>query len=214
MHEVALTAWPSKKNIIKVLHRKEFNSCGEHSTASNTYSGVHLRRMGELPRMDFDTMSSILGAAAAGQSNGTRFQKDVEEKGHPFSYAEVKTLALWQRFLEHHHVTHVIDFTPGSGALATAASGAAHYEGIAATETHAGWLDSIVDRCVSYQVGKREDCNGKKFLEKVGADDEQLLAAIEQYMSGFAMDARRYLEPIDGDHAHEETDDDDDADGA
>ena len=84
--------------------------------------------MGELPRMDFEAKSSILGATAAGQSNGARFQKDVEEKGHPLSFAEVKPMALWQRILEHHNVTHVIDFTPGSGALATAASGAAHYE--------------------------------------------------------------------------------------
>ena len=213
MHEVALTAWPSKKNVVKVLHRKEFNSCGEQSTVANTYSGVPLRRMCELPRMDFDEKASILGNNAAGQSNGTRFQKDVEEKGHPFSFAEVKTHNLWQRCLEHHGVTHVIDFAPGSGALATAASGAAYYEGIAATDWHAKWLDRIVDRCVSYQVGKKDDANGKKFLEKVGADDEQL-AAIEQYMSGFALDARRYLEPMDAEDAHEESEDDDDADGA
>ena len=76
----------------------------------------------------------ILGAAASGASEMKRLQADIDEKGHPFSWAETKPMPLWQRVCEHHKVTHIVDFTPGSAALAIAASGAMQYEGIAVNE--------------------------------------------------------------------------------
>ena len=77
----------------------------------------------------------------------------------------MKPLNLWQRICEHHHVTHIVDFTPGSGALAIAAAGAMEYEGLAANEVHRERLDSTLDRCVLYVSGK-----DKKFTENLGGD--------------------------------------------
>eukprot|EP00959_Pyramimonas_sp_CCMP1952_P235736 4926292-Pyramimonas_sp.AAC.1 len=109
---------------MKVVDRAEFNSCGESSSAATTYTGVPMRQYCELPRMTYETKASILGNAAAGAVKGKRAQKDIESKGHPFSHLEVKPLHLWQRLCEHHHITHIVDFSAGSAALAIAAAGA------------------------------------------------------------------------------------------
>ena len=134
---VCATMRRNEKRYSHVIQRAEFNSCGESSTSSTTYTGVPARRFSELPRMGADSKASILGAAASGAVKGTRAQRDIDEKGHPFSFAEVKPLNLRRRIGEHHNITHVVDFTPGSAALATTAAGAFEYEGVAATNEHA-----------------------------------------------------------------------------
>ena len=67
--EVFISVMPTK-GATKVVQRAEFNSCGESSTSSTTYTGVPGRRFSELPRMDADTKSSILGVAASGAVKG------------------------------------------------------------------------------------------------------------------------------------------------
>ena len=119
------------------------------------------------------TKESILGVAASGAPPKSRVRRDIEKKGHPFSHCEVKPLALWQRILEHHQVTHIVDFSAGSGALAIAASGAMEYEGIAANDVHRDWLDATLDRCVMYLAGQDKGLAKKlggdaEFMEKVG----------------------------------------------
>ena len=188
--EVVLCALPSNyRNVAKIVQRAEFNSCGELSTASTTYTGVPVRRFCELPRMSTETKAAILGAAASGAIKGKRVQKDVDTKGHPFSHCEVKPLTLWQRICEHHHVTHIVDFTPGSAALAIAASGAMDYDGIAANQVHLEWLDMTVDRCIMYMAGQ-----DKKLVTKFGGDDA-LMEKVSKYFAGTMMEARRLLEP-------------------
>ena len=76
------------------------------------------------------------------------------EKGHPYSHCEVKPLTLWQRICEHHGVTHIVDFSPGSAGLAIAAAGAMEYEGVATNEVHCNWLDSTLDLVVKYLASK------------------------------------------------------------
>ena len=178
----------TKRSNQKVLSRAEFNSCGESSTGSTTYTGVPMRRYSELPRMDWDTKSAILGAAASGAVSGKRMQKSLEAHGHPFSHAEVKPLNLWQRICEHHQVTHVMDFSPGSGALAIAASGAFEYEGVAGNEAHRNWLDSTLERCTMYLAGR-----GEKFARGLCGDDEFAQKA-QRYFGGTMLEVRRMLE--------------------
>jgi len=175
--EVAICAL-QKRGTQKVLHRADFNKCGESSTSSTTYTGVPMRRYSELPRMSCDTKSSILGVAASGAVQGKRLQKDMEEKGHPFSHCETKPLMLWQRICEHHSITHIVDFTAGSAALAIAASGAMQYEGVAANSIHCDWLDSTVDRCALYLAAQ-----DKEFAKGLGGDDD-FAEKIEKYFGG------------------------------
>ncbi|CAK0819347.1 unnamed protein product [Prorocentrum cordatum] len=187
--EVAICSIP-KRGAMKVVDRAEFNSCGESSSAATTYTGVPMRQYCELPRMTYETKASILGNAAAGAVKGKRAQKDIESKGHPFSHLEVKPLHLWQRLCEHHHITHIVDFSAGSAALAIAAAGAMEYEGVAANEVHREWLDSTMDRCAMYLAGR-----DKNFAKMLGGD-EAFVEKVEKYFAGTMMEARRMLEPV------------------
>jgi hypothetical protein len=175
---------------MKVVQRAEFNLCGETTSSYTTYTGVPMRQYRELPRMTHDTKASILGNAAAGPVRGRRAQKDIEANGHPFSHLEVKPLSFWQRICEHHHITHIVDFTAGSGALAIAASGAMEYEGVAVNEVHREWLDATLDRCALYMAG-----HDKNFAQKLGGDDG-FAEKVEKYFAGTMMEVRRLLEPI------------------
>ena len=157
--------------------------------------------------MDAETKASILGIQATGVARGKRAQKYIDERGHPFSHCEVKPLNLWQRICEHHQVTHIVDFSAGSGALAIAAAGAMEYEGVAANELHRGWLDSTLDRCVMYMAGQQ-----KEIAKKLGGDDE-FMEKVEKYFAGTMMEARRLLEPVqvDAEQDGEDVEDDEES---
>ena len=165
--------------------------------------------------MSYDTKASIHGAASCAPLRRKRLQKDIDDKGHPFSYHEVKPISFWLNIMEHHKVTHIVDFTPGSGALAIAASGAMEYEGIAANDAHRDWLDTIADRGVMYKAG-----HDKGYAEKLGGNEEFVEKA-SKYFSGTMTEARRLLEPIPndddeegGDDKEEEEEADDDEDSS
>ena len=124
------------------------------TTTYTTYTAVAMHRMCELPRMGTGTKSSILGVPATGLVKKKGVQKGNDERGYPFALSEVKPLNLVQCILEHHHVTHVVEFAAGSAAMAIAAAVVMNYEGIAANDEHCNWLDSIMDKCVMYMAGK------------------------------------------------------------
>ena len=204
MRGLADFSLPLKGKTRKVVHRSEFNSCGENSSAATTYTGITMRTFSELPRMNYDTKARILGAACCATLHGSRrLQRDIDEKGHPFSIQEVKPISFWQKIMEHHDVTHIVDFTPGSGALAVAASGAMEYAGIAVNEDHRDWLDSIVDKCVMYKAG-----HDKEYAQKLGGDDV-FVAKASKYFNGTMMEARRLLERVPAEDEAEVSSDED-----
>ena len=157
--------------------------------------------------MESDTKAGCVGVAASGAVPNARVQKDIDANGHPYSHAEVKPLALWQRICEHNGVTHIIDFAAGSGALAIAIAGSVEYEGIAANEAHRMWLDSTLDRCIMYLAGKE-----KEFAKRLGGDDA-FIAKVEKYFGGTMVDARRLLEPSERKGASDDDGEDDDEEG-
>ena len=65
--------------IAKLVQRSEFNACGEGATSATTYTGVPMRRLNELPRMEADCKAGILGAAAAGAVVGKGICQNIEE---------------------------------------------------------------------------------------------------------------------------------------
>ena len=150
--------------------------------------------------MTHEVKAGILGEPSCNgfDVNQKRLLKDMEGKGHPFSYNEVKPITFWQTIMEHNNVTHIVDFTPGSGALAVAASGAMEYEGIAGNDAHRDWLDSIVDRCVMYKAGHEEG-----YAQQLGGD-EGFVEKASKYFGGTMLEARRLLEPVAEDGEKEE----------
>ena len=72
---------------------------------------------------------------------------DVEARGHPFSWTEQKPLAWYEVFLLEVKAALVVDFSPGSGAMARAClNQGIHYVGICRTEKHCSWLTNILNK--------------------------------------------------------------------
>lgn len=173
--------------------RSAFQACGESTTAATSYTGIKMRTLAELPRMDEPTKSGVLGVRACGPVVGgrlSRLQAEIDEKGQPFSYAEVKPVSFWTEFLEPLGVTHIVDFSAGSGALGVAAAGAIRYEGVAANDAHRNWLDVTVDRCVMYKAGHTDG-----FAAELSDNDEEFIEKAKKYFSGAMTEARRLMMP-------------------
>ena len=63
------------------------------------------------------------------------------------------------------------------------------YEGVAANEAHCSWLDSTFDLVLQYLAGQDKD-----LATKLGGSDNNFVDKVGQYLSGTALEARRYLE--------------------
>eukprot|EP00959_Pyramimonas_sp_CCMP1952_P434214 9092655-Pyramimonas_sp.AAC.1 len=90
----------------------------------------------------------------------------------------------------HHGVTRIVDFTPGSGALAAAAAGAMGCEGVACNDNHRDWLDPVVDRRVMHKAGHEEG-----HAHQLGGDADFVEKA-SKYFSRTTMEAKRLLTPL------------------
>ena len=142
--------------------------------------------------MNYDTKASVLGAAASGAVPRAMAQKHIEVHGHPFAWHETKPVALFVNLLEHIGATHIVDFTPGSGALAIASlSLGLQYEGLSASGEHNEWLDMILDRVTVYLCAKSpEQC------VTMGAE-ESVCENVKLYFAGTIMEAKRLMEPTE-----------------
>ena len=74
--EIGYVSLPIKRERIKVQSRAEFNTCGEQLTSATTYTGVDMRLLDELPRMDFDKKREHFGCCSFWRS-----QKPCGAKG-------------------------------------------------------------------------------------------------------------------------------------
>ena len=205
--EVVLVSRPGNKGKEKVQHREDFNTCGENSTTSTTYTAIPMRRFRQLPRMEEGTKMSILGGTATGVVHGKRLQRDIVENGHPYSWAETKPVSLLNILSKHLQLTHIVDFTPGSAALAVAVAGEMQYEGIASVEEHQQWLDNTMDRCFLYQVAKHPE-----LATELGGDTD-LQEKVARFFNAQTMrEASRYIEPPAADETLDYSDSSDDND--
>ena len=112
----------------------------------------------------------------------------------------MKPAALFERIFQHIGATHVVDFTPGSGACAVAATGAGvRYDGIAANQDHASWLDGILDRIVFHLCSESKQARDSLEFEDEASEN------VKKYFGGLVMEGKRYLEPgeEEGDAASE-----------
>ena len=127
----------------QVKERKDFNDNGEVDSHDASYSGIIPRSRQSLPLMTAHERDQIVGASpspAAGLFN-------VAERGHPFSWKEKKPISWFDRLLDDISAGLVIDFTPGSGALARAClEKGIQYVGITRKSVHASWLINVLNR--------------------------------------------------------------------
>ena len=98
-------------------------------------------------------------------------------------------MAVFERFFQHLGATHVVDFTPGSGACAVAAVGAGiRYDGIAANQDHASWLDNIVDRIVFHLCSESKQARENLEFENEASEN------VKKYFGGLMMEGKRHME--------------------
>ena len=72
---------------------------------------------------------------------------DVAARGHPFSWTERKPLSWYEVFLPEVRAALVVDYSPGSGAMARACLNLGiQYVGICRTEQHSTWLNNILNK--------------------------------------------------------------------
>jgi hypothetical protein len=126
-----------------VQKRKGFNVVGEQDSHDSTYTGIPSRARSSLPLMTAEERILMVGAAP------TPPQRlfDVSVKGHPLSWSEKKPINWYTEFLSDVAAGIVIDFTPGSGAMARACLDAGiQYFGICRTPQHMSWLVNVLNR--------------------------------------------------------------------
>ena len=82
---------------------------------------------------------------------------DVAARGHPFSWTERKPLSWYEIFLSEVCAALVVDYSPGSGALARAClNQGIQYVGICRTDRHCSWLTNILNKAAVKCISRNE----------------------------------------------------------
>ena len=136
----------------RVQKREKYTIGTEGSNAGNVFHGVPVRTMASLPTMTgADRQAMTLKSACPSPAAGIF---DVAARGHPFSWTERKPLGWYEVFLAELRAALVVDFSPGSGAMARAClNRGIQYVGISRSEQHCSWLTNILNKaaveCIS-----------------------------------------------------------------
>ena len=183
--------FPDARSRLSCKERGEFNACGETTTHDSTFTGVQHRHFRDLP-----TVAGIDKAAMTGR-DVQAYDAKIEPlimQGEPLYWTETKSVGFWCAVLHALDIAYVFDLTAGSAGMALACARAGvGYDGCAANEKHAAWLDNVIDHGILAAVTD----------PKSACHDKELKAKIESYFATAVEQARRYC----GDYAVGEGDD-------
>ena len=211
--ETVVGSLPVSRVRMRTRSRATFSACGESSTHTMSYSGVHWRTLPSLPRMAIDVKETVTGITAP-VSDELVF-KETKTRGHPLFWRETLDVEWHIAFFRDTHATHVLDVSPGSGAAACAAAVLnISYEGIAMSAKHAAWLDNIMDKAAFAAIQHRvieKDAKGKV----VNSDAKLLQDNVVAFFKDLIEEGRKYVEreyqpAADDDDLIDDDDDDDD----
>ena len=158
LHEVAYVKLPCLRQRITVEERKDkFVPTGADTTNCSTFANVPLPSVVDLPRISATEKASVF---PLGSSEENPPRAACPEKwdfgGVPMFWRESKPLEFWIALLKMFNARAVVDFTPGSGALATAAmSQGAKYTGLVEDAKHLAWLQNVVDTASLRYIAKK-----------------------------------------------------------
>ena len=80
---------------------------------------------------------------------------DVEARGHPFSWTERKPLGWYAVFLAELCAGLVVDYSPGSGAMARACLNAGiQYVGVCRPDEHCSWFTYILNEAAVESISR------------------------------------------------------------
>ena len=147
LHEIAYVIMPCRKQRVTVAERKDkFLPRGADSTHCPTFANVPLPSVTCLPRISPQEKAVVFPVGSSGEPAKAACPQKWDFGGVPMYWRESKPLELWIAILKMFNAKVIVDFTPGSGALAAAAmSQGAKYTGFVEEAKHLSWLQNIVD---------------------------------------------------------------------
>ena len=151
--ECAYIAMPVMRNKISVKSRVDgFKASGEENSHWTTFTGVEMSSRLSLPRISDEDRLKIFPEQT--DELPAKWSSAVHH-GRPLFWQETKSVSTWLTLLDEVSAECVVDFTPGSGALAEAClSRGKQYVGIVSHATHMQWLTNVVDRAALKYVSK------------------------------------------------------------
>ena len=103
------------------LRTSRMNPASAKSIAYDTgsvFANVPVRTMASLPTMTSDDRAKMISKDRCPSPAAGIFE--VDARGHPISWTERKPLAWYEEFLPEVRAASVVDYSPGSGAMARA----------------------------------------------------------------------------------------------
>lgn len=149
--EAAMVRLPCARVRLHTKPREAFVAAGEQSTHDTTWTAVPACPVSHLPRMSIKCKKEIFSGMIVDTASPPKWKHD----GVPFMWNEVKSARFWESLLVSHDITVVVDLSPGSGQLASAAMKLGlQYVGIVVNRDHLSWLTNSVDRCAARLIAE------------------------------------------------------------
>ena len=157
MNEVAYVNLPCSRQRLSVLKRSDkFLPTGADTTYCATFANVPLPSVTSLPRISTDEKTTIFPPGGADESPRAACPSKWDFGGVPLFWRESKKTELWEAVLNMFNIKVIVDFTPGSGALACAAmSRGLKYTGFVENAKHLAWLQNILDTAALRLIAKK-----------------------------------------------------------
>jgi hypothetical protein len=110
-----------------------------------------------LPFISLTDKAQIVGTSASDSAPPPRVFAGSGADGVPLFWQEQKPLGLWKALLEELDVKCVVDLSPGSGMCGRACLNLGiQWLGVTRSESHASWLQNVLDRQSLELVVKQE----------------------------------------------------------
>ena len=197
--EIGYMKIPGNRSKVITKERDKFVGLGEKSTHNAIFADVPLPRIVAMPKIalaDKQKLSLFLSMDTANAA-----PEGWDHSGVPLFWRETKSTEFWRCFLDCFDIKAIVDLSPGSGALASAAMAeGCQYVGIAPDSTHLKFLQNTCDR------------NSLQYIVQNGAHlhQQDLAELIERHYRD-VLDA---LQAQGDDHEDDEADAGDDPDDA
>ena len=143
--EVAYVRIPGNRSKLMTKSWDQFAGSGERSTHSITFTDVPLPNMRSMPKIAAVDKQKIAMFESMDVANPTPESWDCS--GVPLLWRESKSISFWRCLLGCFDIKAIVDLSPGSGTLASAAMPEGiQYVGVVCDAIHMRWLQNTCDR--------------------------------------------------------------------
>ena len=193
--ECVLVGLPIPKVSMKTKTRPSYTSeGGDVSTHSQIYGAVPKRSLESLPRLLRSEKRDMIGGGEIEELPKDMADAADDGGGQALFWSEVKIVGFLAQVLSDFNVSHVVDLSPASGAVAAAAAlNHITCDAFCFNDMHKQWLEGVMDRAMlrvltqaeGGRLGQGEVCE-KGFSEEIkkyfssSIRDAELLLSLDQ----------------------------------